>query len=195
MLTVRRLRPKISAWRDGRAAECTGLENRSTRKGTQGSNPCLSAPLKTLAGRCRRACFFAGLVRQELLLVWSEFGFSGRPRSSLPASDVPGPQVVISQMGGPIGVHDTSHRHHEYCQRIAHCDPTPSGDCSECFRSFPILSGSRRWNAHAATRRTNRAIPKRKLTASTAGFWTVSDRHIDRAEDSWRRLPRREILS
>ena len=29
--------------RGGRAAECTGLENRSLRKGTQGSNPCLSA--------------------------------------------------------------------------------------------------------------------------------------------------------
>ena len=29
--------------RGGRAADCTGLENRSTREGTQGSNPCLSA--------------------------------------------------------------------------------------------------------------------------------------------------------
>ncbi len=30
-------------WRGGRAVDCTGLENRSGRKPTQGSNPCLSA--------------------------------------------------------------------------------------------------------------------------------------------------------
>ena len=29
--------------RDGRVVECTALERRHTRKGIQGSNPCLSA--------------------------------------------------------------------------------------------------------------------------------------------------------
>jgi hypothetical protein len=32
-----------SGRRDGRVVECTALERRRTRKGTQGSNPCLSA--------------------------------------------------------------------------------------------------------------------------------------------------------
>ena len=31
------------SWKGGRVVECTGLENRSTRKGTVGSNPTPSA--------------------------------------------------------------------------------------------------------------------------------------------------------
>ena len=34
--------------RDGRAVECTGLENQQTFAGFQGSNPCLSAKFKNL---------------------------------------------------------------------------------------------------------------------------------------------------
>jgi hypothetical protein len=45
VLTEAQPRPRLPPRRDGRAADCTGLENRSTRKGTQGSNPCLSASI------------------------------------------------------------------------------------------------------------------------------------------------------
>ena len=34
--------------RDGRAVECTGLENQQTFAGFQGSNPCLSASFQLL---------------------------------------------------------------------------------------------------------------------------------------------------
>ena len=45
-LLLSRTTPRLPpARRDGRAVECTGLENRRARKGTQGSNPCLSAYL------------------------------------------------------------------------------------------------------------------------------------------------------
>ncbi len=36
---------RLLTWRDGRAVECTGLENRQGVKPFQGSNPCLSAIL------------------------------------------------------------------------------------------------------------------------------------------------------
>ena len=36
------IRFAVEPWRGGRVVDCTGLENRSLRKGTQGSNPCLS---------------------------------------------------------------------------------------------------------------------------------------------------------
>ncbi len=35
--------PPYSLRRDGRVVECTGFENRRTRKGIEGSNPSLSA--------------------------------------------------------------------------------------------------------------------------------------------------------
>ena len=35
--------PYLKERRDGRAVECTGLENQQTFAGFQGSNPCLSA--------------------------------------------------------------------------------------------------------------------------------------------------------
>lgn len=47
------------AWRNGRAVECGGLENRCTREGTGGSNPSFSARRKaqaflpTILERCR----------------------------------------------------------------------------------------------------------------------------------------------
>ena len=40
--------PYLKEWRDGRAVECTGLENQQTFAGFQGSNPCLSASFSCL---------------------------------------------------------------------------------------------------------------------------------------------------
>ena len=40
--------PYLKERRDGRAVECTGLENQQTFAGFQGSNPCLSANFYTL---------------------------------------------------------------------------------------------------------------------------------------------------
>ena len=40
--------PYLKERRDGRAVECTGLENQQTFAGFQGSNPCLSASFSYL---------------------------------------------------------------------------------------------------------------------------------------------------
>lgn len=60
-----------STWRGGRAADCTGLENRHVSNGIQGSNPCLSACFSAKTLVFTRVFAFLGVwAARRFSVIW-----------------------------------------------------------------------------------------------------------------------------
>ncbi len=93
--------PQRSLRRGGRAVDCTGLENRQTRKGLQGSNPCLSAHFAP-ENPCFPGVFlFPILLRNQRRLrrPMTRCDTKCPPRAATGASMKPGPQPSSARPG------------------------------------------------------------------------------------------------